>query len=61
MDLRELEGLMNEAADKLIPRNPVGDAFRNAMIGRKYGFDETMDAWTWFCRGWSERSRWRGV
>jgi hypothetical protein len=28
-------------------------AFQTAMIGRRYGVRETIDAWMWFYAGWT--------
>lgn len=28
------------------------EAFQAQMVGRKYGAEETLDAWLWFRAGW---------
>lgn len=42
---------MNAEADKEIPESRAGMAFRVAMDGKQYGYQETMDAWHWFSCG----------
>lgn len=34
-------------------KHPAFKLFIEAMEGRHYGEEETLDAWHWFCAGWT--------
>lgn len=48
---------INPEADKLIPRDECGAAFRLAMKGKHYGYDPSVQAHAWFRHGWEARGK----